>query len=464
MQGRWLAVIAVLAAVRAAAQPTAALTLSIEEAERLALSNSDDVRIQGLQLQSAARRFELGVRDFLPQMQLGVSSSNTVNVGAQDSPSKQVSVTLRQPVYNGGRAVLQRSLSRLQLTLSRRSLESTRADLLNDVWDKFQGVLVLEAQRAVKNETLEHSRQQLQIARRERELGITREIDLLDVELSVSNQETALESADSDVEQALYALKKCLGLSPEQDLRLAGSIDSHYQGFTIGNPVSYFIGIARANNLDLQSAAFTVTQAEAQAAIARSQYLPQIDANLSLTLSGARLPLQTPGVSLGVDVSFPQSVAPVKTSVSGGMSGSSSTQSASMSAAPLHSVTAGLDDADAALQVEAARAALQVRTRDVDFQVGQLLAAYQRQNAAVQQGRRSLDLEEKKLRILSQQVADGSATRVDLLKEETQAADMEVQILSGVRTLLRTEKTLERLLGMEPGSLARILGGASEGS
>ncbi|HEY9594965.1 MAG TPA: TolC family protein, partial [Spirochaetia bacterium] len=307
--------------------------------------------------------------------------------------------------------------------------------------------------------------QQLDIARKEYELGISREIDLVGVELSVSNQEMDLETATNDLEQAVYAMKKTLGLSPDREIALEGSIDSHYQGLTIDRPASWFVTIATANNLDLQTAAFKVTQTEAQVAIARSQYLPQVDASVSFSLSGPGLPLQTPAVSLGLDVSFPQSVAPVKTSATGGVTGSSSTtRSLSVTADPLQSVTGYLDDVDALLQLEDARVALKRQTRDLSFQIGQLLSAYKRQNTAIRIGRRSLDLEEKKLRVLAQQVADGSATRVDLLEEETTAANLEVSVLSDVLSLIGTERTLEKLMGIEPGGLARLVGGANEGS
>jgi outer membrane protein TolC len=461
----WVLIVAALTAAPVAAQPTETISLTLEEAEGLALSSSETLRLQGLALASAARRLSLGIRDYLPQIELAASSSDTVNVAAQDSRSSEVSVTLRQPVYNGGRTALQRSLSRLQLALSRHSLEVARSDVLNDVWERYHTVLVLEAQRAVKRDSLARSRQQLEISRKERELGMSREIDLLDVEIAVSGQEIDLEAADNDLEQALYGLKKSLGLSPGQDLVLEGSIDSRYQGMAIGRPVSFFTAIARENNLDLQSAAYAITEMEAKVSMARSLFLPQIRTSITLSLSGPGLPLQTPALGFGIDLSFPQTASPVEAGVTAQASGADSTsRGVTASAAPLQSVTSRLDDSDALLQLESARAAWKTQARDLDFQVGQLLSTYARQSTAIRIGRRSLDLEQRKLRIIGQQVEDGSATRMELLREETQAADREVQVLSDVLGLLKTERSLERLLGIDPGGLALIAGGSNEGS
>jgi outer membrane protein TolC len=66
--------------------------------------------------------------------------------------------------------------------------------------------------------------------------------------------------------------------------------------------------------------------------------------------------------------------------------------------------------------------------------------------------------------VLLQQVQDGSATRSDLLKEQTQTAALEVQVLSDILVLIREERALEKLIGVEPGGLVRLVGGDREGS
>jgi outer membrane protein TolC len=468
VKARWWcapALMAALAGPLLQAQVPAPISLTLTDAERIALSNSEALRIQGLRIQSASRRYTLGIRDYLPQLELAFAASNGVNVGALDTPSNQLSVSLREPIYNGGRTAMQRSLSRLELILSRHASAVARADVLNDAWDKYHQVLVLQAQKAVKQDALRQMRKQLEIAQTERGIGMIREIDLLDVELSVSNQEMDLESTESDLEQAFYALKRSLGMSPDQTVALVGSIDSSYQGIRIDKPSSWFFSVAQENNADLQSANYKVTQMEAQVAMTRAQFLPQIGATVSLLVSGPGFPLQTPGFSVGLDISFPQSIAPVKGSGAGSMTGlSASTSTTSLTADPLQSVTGFLDTIDAELALQEARAAVRDLTRDLRFQVGQLITGYRRQNTTIGLGRRSLDIEQKKIRVLLQQVQDGSATRSDLLKEQTQTAALEVQVLSDILVLIREERALEKLIGVEPGGLVRLVGGDHEGS
>ncbi len=436
------------------AQSAPPLSLTLAQAENLALSSADALRIQDLKIRSSARRLALGVRDYLPQIELGFSTADTVNLVAQDALSKQLSLTVREPIYNGGRASSQRSLARVQLILTQHGAAVAREDVLNDVWDKFHQVLVLQSQRAVKLDALTQSRQQLAIARTERGLGMIREIDLLDVELTVSNQEIDLQSTETDIDNALYALKKAIGLSPGQDLSLEGRIDSDYEGISIEQPVSELFAIAQRNNLDVQSAGYKVNQMEAQLALARSSFLPQIAANLSLSVAGPDFPLQTPSVMLGLDISFPDAAAPVKGSASGGVTGpTATTRDTSVTIDPLQAVTGGLDERDARLQLEEARVAMRALTRDLDFQIGQSISTYRRHATTIALERQARDLQQRKLKVLAQQVSDGSATRVDYLKQQTEAADQEVQLLSDILSLIRDERTLERLIGLEPGGL-----------
>jgi outer membrane protein TolC len=448
---------------RAGIPAPARVTVSLVQAESLALAHSDSLRAQTLAAQSSARRFSLGIRDFLPRIELSFTTDDVVSTAAQDSLSDELSVSVSQPLFSGGRAMAQRSLARLELTLARHALATTRADVLNTVWEQFHAALILRAQADVKRDNLAQSRLQLAIARSERATGMIREIDLLDVELAVSGQEIALQETETGLDATLYALKKSLGMQPDQDLDLEGSMDSAYGGIVIRRSGASLASIALRNNLDVQTARYAITQRETQLSLLRGQFLPDIAANIAVSVSGAGFPLQTPSLMLGLDVSFPQTAAPVKASALGGTPGPGSRERyAALSVSPLDSVTGALDAADARLQLAEARSALEALTRDLGFQIGQSLKGYQRHVATIALERRAVELEKKKLAILEQQAAAGSATRVECLRERVAAADKEVSLLSDIMGLIKEERALERLIGLEPGSLARLEGGGDE--
>ena len=449
----------ILAAYPLSADPSSSMALSLREAEVLALRSSDALRIQELQGEAAEERYRLGIRDYLPQLQLGFTTSGTVNAAAPDSACDELSMTLQQPIYNGGRTARQRALARLEIQLSRHAYRAARADALATAWDQFYQVLVLEAQLAVKQRYLAQSRSQLEIARTERSLGMIREIDLVDTELQATNQEIDMRLTESELLSARFTLKKTLGLSPDQELALAETIDTDYEGTAIDTPPSFLLRMAEGGNLDLQTARFRVSQAEAQASLAKSRYLPQVSATLTLSVSGEGLPLQTPGLSLGFAIAFPESEAPARASLSRGVTASrSTTRNESLTVNPLQSVTGFLDETDARLELAAARSAAAALRKDLAFQIAQGISGYSRQQQSTRLERRSIELERRKLQVMNREVESGAATRVDCVKEESIAADLEARHLASILTLLRNERSLERLLGLDPGELARIEG------
>ncbi len=448
-----------LAAHPVSAQSSSPMRLTLREAENMALRSADALRIQELQGEAAEERYRRGFRDYLPQLQLGFTTTGTVNVAAPDTACDELSVTLQQPIYNGGRSATQRALARLQIQLSRHAYRVARAETLASAWDRYYRVLVLEAQLAVKQRYLAQSRRELEIARTERVLGMIREIDLVDTELQATSQEIDVSATESDLVSARYELKKLLGLSTDRELALSETIDTSYEGMAIDEALASLLRVAERGNLDLQTARFRVSQAEAQASFARSRYLPRVSASLTLSVSGQGLPLQTPGMSLGLAIAFPESEVPASTSLSQGVIASqSATRNAALTLSPFQSIVGFLDEADARLELETARSSAASLRKDIAFQIAQGIAGNRRQRATIQLERRSVELERKKLEVMRREVESGAATRVDYVKEEAIAADREAQLLASLLTLLRGERAIERLLGLDPGELPQIAG------
>jgi outer membrane protein TolC len=355
---------------------------------------------------------------------------------------------------------MQRSLSALRLNLDRHSYRVAREDLLNSVYNAFYRVLVLQAQREVKRRTLDDARQRLAIAQTKLGIGMIREIDMLDAELSVDSREIDLQSTESDLEEAMYSLKKAVGLSPEREITPEGEIDTEYRGIEIRWSAAQFLVLAEKRNLDLQNARFNVRRQEVQARLVRNRYLPHVTANVTFSVSGRNFPLQTAGATVGLDISFPEAETPVQASLSGGTSGAASgSRNGSLTVNPVQSITARIDRADAQTALERARSDERSLRRDLSFRIVKQISGYRRRQQTIALERRSLSLENKKLFILEQQVANGTATQVDYLKEQIAVENVEVRLLGDILVLIKQERSLERLAGLDPGELAGAQGG-----
>lgn len=447
----------ILASAPATAEESPPMRISLAFAERLALSGSAELRLRELEVRAAERRYRLEARAWLPQLEVAFTSQARVDRFAPDSSGNELRLTLAQPLYNGGRTVAQRSLARLELVLGRRSVEATRAETRAKVRDQFYQLLALEAQLAVRQGYLCQGRRELAIARTEHEAGIARALDLLDSELQVSTLELERQKSEGSLAEAAFAFKRSLGLSPDREVSLDGALDPSYDGIQFDLAPSLLVRLAEEGNLELETARSRVTAAAAQAALARGRALPQVSASLALSLSGERLPLSSPGLAFGLAVSFPQPDAPGEAEVvQSATGGDSRSRNASLTLNPLQSLSGFADASDALLALERARAELADLRLTVRFQVAAGIADYRRRQEAARIERRSIELERRKREVMRMELERGLTTRVELLKEELLAADMESRHLDSVLALMRGEWAIERLIGVAPGELALV--------
>lgn len=97
------------------------------------------------------------------------------------------------------------------------------------------------------------------------------------------------------------------------------------------------------------------------------------------------------------------------------------------------------------------------------FEVKKNISAYVRDKAALELQRQDLGLQRKKAEIQKRLVDIGEATLVDYLKTLATAAEGESAVLESVLKLRKSERGLERLLGLESGNLVRLLPSLAKG-
>jgi len=95
--------------------------VSLGEAEARALANSTELAVLRLRARAQGRAHAFGVRDFLPRLSVAANDSQTIVTGGPDTRTVNWSLTVQQLLFDGGRLVLRRALSRAQLALDSRS-------------------------------------------------------------------------------------------------------------------------------------------------------------------------------------------------------------------------------------------------------------------------------------------------------------------------------------------------------
>ena len=434
-----------------------ALPMDLATAERIAVGRSADLRSLENQAATTACALALGVRDWLPQLSLGYLDSSNIVTGGPDSSSIQWTATLRQPLFDGGRSRRRRRIAEADLELQGRAIKDKKREILESVDSAYNRILMLKRKIAVQKETLTIADKELEIARAQFGLGGMREVDLLQSELERSSLEISTMSSEAGLEEGGFALRQLLGLRPETPLELADDFDSGYKGMELPEGARAIEALVLEGNLELRQRQAELCRRLAALAEASEWYLPNVSFEGSLSLSGGRYPLQGASVNGKIVFEIPAPTSPIGFSVSTGSStGNQRASGSSADISPLKETTSFAENGAAAKESALLRQRLDDMAEALAFQARKGVAAYNRDRTSLDLRRRDLALRRKTAEIQKRLLDIGELTRVDYLKTLNKTAEGESAILEPALALRKSERALERLLGLEAGGLGRV--------
>jgi outer membrane protein TolC len=440
-----------------AGPPRAVLRLSLAEAESRALSSSTKLAILRLRMRQRARAWALGVREYLPRLSLQVDDSEIIASGGPDTRSASLSVTIEQPVFDGGRVAVRRALSRAELLLDQGAFTDEEDALVDAVRGLYWQALVQQEKLRIQEEARDIAARQVEIARTERTIGAIREIDLIETELEQARAELRVDDTRAALEEKLDLLRERLGMGTGEQLALSEAIDAGYPGLRLPRDAGPLVAAALAGNTTVKRRDLEARKALEAVRAARMEFVPRISVALTLSISGERLPLQEPSVSGELIFDFPSRVFPLSTSLSTGRAWPRQASRASGADAALFEDLGGWSDRAAA---ELARQeSLMEKEEAVDTlraQVVRAAAACEQKKSAASLQRRTVALAESRAAILGRQLELGGTTRVDYMEALAQRARDAGDLLEDVLAVLEAEREIERLLGVRAGGLAGL--------
>jgi outer membrane protein TolC len=450
------------AALPFAASTAAALSIDAAAAGRMALDRSAELRSLENQASAAACTLKLGFRDCFPQVSLGyLDSSNVVTLGP-DASSIQWTLSVKQPLFDGGRSTRQHRLAEADLDLQKRGIEDKKREILSSVDSAYSQVLMLKRKIAAQNDTLAIADQELAIARAQQSLGSLREIDLLESELQRGSLAISIQSSEAELEESEFNLRLLLGLGAGAELDLVDDFDSLYGGMDLSEDALSLGALVLEGNLELRQRQAELRKKLAVLIEARAWYLPTVSLEGGLSLSGAHYPLQSASLNGKLVFEIPAPASPLGFSVSKGASlGKQRAEGSSIDFSPLQELSAFMNSDAAMKEYALMRRRIEDMEAALEFQIKHLVAAYLRDKASLKLQRGDLALQRKKAEIQKKLLDIGEATRVDYFKTLVTTAESESAILESVLKLHQSERGLERLLGLDRGGLARFCGALS---
>lgn len=433
-------------------------TYTEDQAVDRAIASSQDLAYESALLSAQELSFSLGIREYFPRFSIGYDENTTVTIGAPDTRGKTISVSATQPLLRGGTKPFERSVARLNLSLDREALEQKYLALEYDLKRMFAGILVAEQKRNILLRTIALAHQNIEILQTQVRLGGALELDHAQAELELLSLEIALSETETSLEDSRYQMKKLLSLDPADPLELTGNVDQEYTGADLSGLEGLLYSMAASYSPDLKRQSIAVQKASIQVRAASFPFIPDVDLELTAAFTGEALPLSNPQYSGKLTFSFPVPESPTKYSAGASTTpGRDKGGSMSVKTSPLESITAWVDRKTAALSLDAEARKKEQIIQDLRFQVKRMMAAYSQSGRAIELGRRKLDVQRRKETILQRQMDLGEVKRIDYLQGAIETANAEIALNESLLRLLENERDWETLLGLRSGGLRQIV-------
>ena len=192
------------------------------------------------------------------------------------------SVTLRMPVYTGGRLENQRESARYSLNAADLTLENSRQQVKYQAAAAYYQVIQQASLVDVRKQAVELLQEHLRNVAIQYEVGTVAKADVLATTVQLANSQQSLNTAQGNYQTAVAQLNNVLGLPVDTEVAASDKIGFVKYGLSEADCLEYAI----SHRPDGIAAAYAVKRAGAEVSSAKSGYRPNISAVVQGNTSG----------------------------------------------------------------------------------------------------------------------------------------------------------------------------------
>lgn len=212
---------------------------NLDEAKAVALRIHPSIR----QAQREVNVSELNVAFAKAQHGPSVSAGASVAVDREGDDVSNLSLSLSQPIYQGGRVSALHRKAIAGRDASRAALQQTAVEMSYQVGAAWSDLQVARAQLSASDEQITAARAAYEGVREEARLGARTTLEVLDAEQELLNAQAARIAAQAGQYVAVYSLLSAMGLMTVDHLKL---------GIPTYDPAAYYNAVKNAPALSLQ--------------------------------------------------------------------------------------------------------------------------------------------------------------------------------------------------------------------
>jgi len=437
------------------ANENAQQTLTFAQAAKLAVSASADLKHSRASLALSKGAWKWGVRSYFPQISVSVSENDRLQQLGADSFMKNYSVSLEQPVWDGGKLSMSRKLEKMELDLSVSKLDRTANEIAESAIAAYRNLLSSREILKIKKTALAVLEEQRNILDEEVKIGLALSVDLASADINLLNAKIDIYSLQLDLGEMEKQFMELLGL--ESMPILTEKVDINRSVLLPSSSAA--AALAKEKNPDLIDARYSITKKQMEYKYISNSWIPSLRLTGNFALTGQRYPLTRYNWSVGVAIDFANPWFQNRFGTQFGWEPPyDNTAMIQNSFTPLPDPASkyGKKQAKLALSLEQEKykTALERIGRTAATAVDKCSFMEQKRLLAIE----TSTLGAEKCRIEEIRLNLGHITRLALMETLIEQTQKEVGVVEAATALLEAERELERFLDLEPGELEIFAG------
>jgi len=430
-------------------------TLTFSQAAKLAVSASADLKHSRASLALSKGAWKWGIRSYFPQISVNVSENDRLQQIGADSFMKNYSISLEQPVWDGGKLSMSRKLEKMELDLSSSKLDRTANEIAESAIAAYRNLLSSREILKIKKSAFTVLEEQRNILNEEVKLGLALSVDLASAEINLLNAKIDIYSLQLDLSEMEKQFIELLGLNSMPIL--IERVDINRSVLLPSSSAAE--ALAKEKNPDLIDARYSITKKQMEYKYISHSWIPSLRLTGNFALTGQRYPLTRYNWSVGIAVDFSNPWFQSRFGTQAGWEppyDNTAMIQNSFTPLPDPSSLYGRKQAKIALSLE------QEKYKTALERIGRTAATAVDKCAFMEQKRLlaidAATIGAEKCRIEETRLGLGHITRLALMETLIEQTQKEVAVVEAATALLEAERELERFLDLEPGELEIFAG------
>lgn len=430
---------------------------SAEEAAFYAVSHSKEYLLKKEYVEATYKAACLALQNFLPSLNISWSENDAVKIGGADSRSKSIQLSARQLITDGGRRIVLYNMNKTDAYYALKTYEQELQSFQSSVINQYVACLQQDEIVKIKSDLEKNASMQLEIIKKEYNLGLALENDYLEYLISFKTIQNDKKKAEREFKTRMRTLKSIIGMDMTEDLRIENSSAKQSEIPYLEGHIAELWRMTNERNPAVKKAEAALHYAERRLAYAKLFFIPEVSIEGGVSFSGTTYPLNKPSYSLKLSMNF--SNMPFMPTTLGSGYGFNKNRLGSIDNSLSTSVVpdTGYFIKNNINKISVKREAEQLRLQKHTLyeQLFEKAAVYDDGKDSIARISESIALRERRIAVSAEQLEKGEMKRIDYLAELMEIAEEKVKLVAAQTAVRAAVRDIEIMICVPFGGLEK---------